>query len=232
MTWLTNGNGESKQPAFRPGSGPSSDPGPGCGATERPPTHDVDVGILSPFRHHPLYWLGPQFANLLLSYLVGTDPLYGDCASYRASDCPHRIQIQNDSICRVQPFTSTLPSRRFAYRGAIVAGYPSAEGWNVYTGATTVTVFGVGDRPRDIQPVIRALRRMPGASNRPAHRLPAPAFPDGFWRTLRSFERTYRRLGSEAAAGKALGVTPRDVHDKLTLARLLRRHGVKRHARC
>jgi hypothetical protein len=251
MTWLTNGGGDSTAPAWRPGSGAATDPGPGCGATPRAPTYDFDVSALRSFHHHPLYWLGPQFGNALLSYLDGNDPFYTDCASYRASDCAQRIEMQNESICRRHPFAygggrgggetgadffedeSTLASSRFAYRGAIAAAYQSAEGWDVYTGRTTVVVFGVGPRPRDVKPVIRALRRMPGGRGGDgSRRLPAPAFPDDFWRKLKRFERTYRRLGSEAAAGKELRVTPHAVHDKLALGRLLRRQGVKRHARC
>jgi WD40 repeat protein len=255
MTWLTNGGADSIDAVWQPGAVGSTDPGPGCGATMRPPTHDFDFDIaaLRSFGRYPLYWLGPEYGNLLLSYLDGNDPFYTDCGSYNAGDCPLRIEVQNRSICTQHPFAygggrgggetgpdffdtdGTLASRRFAYRGAIVAEYPSSGGgWDIYTGATGLTVWGVGDAPRDIKPVVRALRPVlggaaPGSSGSP---LPAPAFPDVFWRKLRHFERVYRRLGNEAAAGRALRVTRRAVHDKLSLGRLLRKLGATRHTHC
>jgi hypothetical protein len=97
----------------------------------------------------------------------------------------------------------------------------------VYTGATTVHLFGA----RDIKALVRALR--PFARDQPSSRsLPAPRFPDLFWRRLRRFERVHRRRGSVAAAARTLRVTPKAVRDKLALGRLLRRHGIRRHAAC
>jgi hypothetical protein len=245
MTWLSNGGADSIDPAWEPGVGRGTDPGPGCGATTRAATHDVDIAPLRSFGRFPLYWLGPEFGNLLLSVIFGNDPLYVDCGSYRASDCPERIDVQNASICNRHPFSygagrgggetddaldsGTLARHRFAYRGAVAAAYPSSGGWDVYTGATTVTVFGVGGAPRDIRPVIRALRPVRGAA---VDRLPSPSFPPVFWRKLHRFERVYRRVGSVRAAGRELRVTPRAVRDKLALSRLLRKAGVRRRASC
>jgi dipeptidyl aminopeptidase/acylaminoacyl peptidase len=251
MTWLTNGGGNSTDPAWRPGVGAPSDPGPGCGATARPPTHDIDARSFVAFPSFTRYWLGDQFGNLLLSDFGDADPLYADCASYRARDCPQRIELQNQTICRRHPFAygagrgggetgpdffedeSTLAARRFAYRGTIAAAYPSAGGWDVYTGNTTVVVYGIGPRPRDVKPVIRALRTVRQTRSPAAGRhLPKPTFPEVFWRKLRRFERTYRRLGSEAAAARALRVTRHAVHDKLALGRLIRKLGATGRARC
>jgi hypothetical protein len=90
-------------------------------------------------------------------------------------------------------------------------------------------VFGVGDAPRDIKPVIRALR--PVASDAPAA-LPRPVFSRTFWSRLGTFERVHRRLRNIAATGRELGVAPRAVRDKLALARLLRAHDIRRRATC
>jgi hypothetical protein len=174
MTWLSNGGADSSDPAWQPGAGPPTDPGPGCGGTPRPPTHDIDVSALRPPKGFTRYWMGPQYGKVLLSVLLRSGMLYADCASYRAADCRERIELQNASICRRRPF-SYGRSRHFKYRGALAVWYPGAEAWDIYTGRTAITIFGVRGRPRDIKPVIRALRPVPAGPPPKDTRLPAPA---------------------------------------------------------
>jgi TolB protein len=234
MTWLSNGGASSVDPAWQPGRSASSDPGPGCGAVPRPPTADISLGGLRPVGgdRFPLYWLGPTFGSALLSGVSLDGPLYGDCASYRAGDCPRRIQLQNASTCERDPFWyARLPVHRFAYQGAIVARYPGEDGgWDIYTGHTAVALFGVGKRPGDIRRVVRALRPVESVEVR-AGPLAPPRFPPAFWRKLERFERVARRAGVPGAA-RALRVTPAAVRDKLSLGRLLRREGAGRRAAC
>jgi hypothetical protein len=237
VTWLTNGPAESTGTDWQPGAGLATDPGPLCGAAPRPPTFDVDAAPLARFKRFQAYWLGQTFGNLLLSALVGPDVIYGDCAAYSPGDCGASVQLQNRSVCERNPFTygrglaGGVPSRRVRFRGAILAAYPSAGGWDLYTGRTSTTIFGTHLTLRDAEAVVRSLRtaRALAPSKR---RLPAPAFPAAFWRKLHRFTAAYARLGSAAAVARELRVSTRAARDKLALARMLRGLGARREVRC
>jgi dipeptidyl aminopeptidase/acylaminoacyl peptidase len=219
MTWITNGSAVSRAPSWQPGAGRATDPGPVCGAAPRSPTFDVDTGNFARFKRFRVYWLGPRYGNLLLSAMLGNGPIYADCATYTPGGCGPSIQIQNRSTCERNPLTygGSVPERVhwIRYRGGILAFFPSAEGWDFYTGRTTVTMFVSPLGLRQVKAIVKALRlpRRQRSSGRP---LPPPAFPDSFWRRL---DRLTAR-GHERALARTLGSfghrrqfrCPRDLH--------------------
>jgi Tol biopolymer transport system component len=237
MTWLTNGSALSFDPAWQPGGGRATDPGPGCGGVARAPTFDITFP--RGFRAFPVFSLGRSHQGRLLSSASPRAGTYGDCGRFDAGDCGRPVDVQSSSVCVIHPFrfgrdfgTSierTVATRRFVHRGALVLYYPAARGWDVYTGASTVSIYGPPSRPAAIKRVVNALRRVGGRRPR---RLAEPVFPASFWRMVRRFTRTRGRLGSVEATARALDVPVRVVRDKLALARLLESSEIDGRTRC
>ena len=248
MTWLTNGSASSTDPAWKPGT--AVPPGAACVPPTRAPRFDTDVSAARPSVRYPLYWLGHLFDGLLLSGVgpaaKATNLLYWDCAHYDPRKCPDQLSLQVYSICTRHPATygpprlrgarqqhdlldATLASSRFRYRGAVVAFYPSAEGFDIYVGRSTVTVFGVG--PKRIRDVVRRLRPLQDRGRRRA-KLPPPTFPQAFWRELDRVTTAHRRLGSVRAVQRKLRARRAWVEDRLRWASFLRRSPRPRPFRC
>lgn len=167
LTWM----GPSIGPAvYLPGSASSAHAPCGGRATgyRAPDPGDAGSAILFP---------GIRYRSRLLSDVMGGFMDYGDCAS-PPSRCPAEIQLQASSICDRNPasygnFGHPRPPRRvWRRRGAIIASYPSAGGFDVYSGSTTTTVFGVPDS--QVPGFVDALRKT--AQTHATGRLATPRF--------------------------------------------------------
>jgi hypothetical protein len=138
----------------------------------------VDLSEARSFAAYPLYYLGSSFHGLPLTFSglgggSGTGSrrawsfIYGDCAPSGDAGCAPPLEVQNWSICsRFPAIYSGRTPRTSPMRGA--ATLPAGGGLDVYTGHTTVVIFG-----RSKTEAIRALTRVSDDIAPP--KLPAPA---------------------------------------------------------
>jgi hypothetical protein len=148
-----------------------------CGGGTEVPRADTDaVSEAKRFQGFTLYYLGDSFHGLRLTHAGGPgraglrtwSSIYGTCTPSGGSEpsCAPPLEIQNWSIC--DRFAAIYPGRTphtVTARGAETL--PAGGGLDVYTGRTTVVIFG-GDQ----RSVLKSLRRV--ADDRRPHVLPAP----------------------------------------------------------
>jgi hypothetical protein len=147
---------------------------------------DSDLSRARSFERYPLYYLGDSFSGEQLTKVTapfkilgrrtvtGYSFIYGDCEPGPDSGCSPPFELQNYSICNENPLAhSNAPGLVLEARGALY------HGTDLYTGATTIRIFGV--RPSE---AARALRPVSGPSAL-GHDLPPPAFPRSMLRKLR-----------------------------------------------
>lgn len=241
LTWLTNGSPGSGSPDWRPAPPGSSDPR-GCGAVGRPALVDIDFSRAAAPRDHPVFWLGRDFENLLVSDVrarrAGVFFHYADCGAFQPRDCPVAIQLETESVCQAGGILPEyLAQARLArVRGALVGFFPADGGAFALTGGASVRINFEGrlvdrraaSRARE---VVRGLRPV-GQDAPPSQSLPPPMLPRSLVRDVRRTVRLHRRLGSVRAVARRLKASRYEVTGRLELARTLRRFGRIATARC
>lgn len=119
------------------------------------------------YRRYRLYYLGERYGGLPLTAILGrlqppayapsvkrlpppTSPtftfVYGDCEPPRGREggCAPPLSIQNFEVCAVSPKSHAAPPSALTerIRGVPYLRNPGAGSLNVFTGQTTVTIFG------------------------------------------------------------------------------------------
>jgi hypothetical protein len=151
-----------------------------CGGSERPTSTSDELADAKSFSDHTLYYLGSSFHGLPLTFAglgpgSGTqrrrawDFIYGECtpSDGEQPSCAPPLDVQNWSIC--SRFPALYPGR--TPKTSPVHGaetLPAGGGLDVYTGRTTVVIFG-GDKSA----VIRSLTRV--SDDATPDTLPPPA---------------------------------------------------------
>lgn len=125
-----------------------------------------------------MLWLGERFGPRLLSDVEPGLLIYEECAASTAERCGQAPQVQSYSICERYPGLygsedeQFRPGRVWRRRGAIVVVWPSSGGFDVYTGTTTLAVFGV-----PLRHALRFVDRLrPLEATAPHGALPSPRF--------------------------------------------------------
>jgi hypothetical protein len=128
----------------------------GCGesGSGEPEESGVDLDQARSFDDYTLYYLGESFRGLPLTF-AGLGPgsgtglrrswsfIYGDCTPPAGSDggCAPPLEVQNWSICTRFPALYPGPTPNTSpMHGAETL--PAGGGLDVYTGETTVVIFG------------------------------------------------------------------------------------------
>ena len=224
MTWLTNGTAQSFEPVWQPGTG-STDPG-GCGATAREPLIEVDLTPIARYKRAPVWWLGTRFGNALLSGAAVEDGSawldYGDCGAYELSECPESFTLASTPVCRTNVLWQAEGRKHARHEGALVTepGRAEEDAPAVYTGTTAIYMDGSERMPAG---VLDGLRRF-GEDAPPAAGLPRAELPRRLWRALERTRATVRKYGTTGAR-RRLGLTHRELLDRLSLDRALRKLG-------
>jgi hypothetical protein len=136
-----------------------------CGGSERSTSTSELVDAKS-FSDHTLYYLGGSFRGLPLTFAglgsgSGTerrrawDFIYGDCTPSGGDEgCAPPLDVQNWSICTRFPalYPGPTPKTSPAHGAETL---PAGGGLDVYTGRTTVVIFG-----EHKSAVIRSLTRV------------------------------------------------------------------------
>lgn len=118
-----------------------------------PEASEVDLEQARSFDDYTLYYLGETFNGLPLTF-AGRGPgsgtgvrrswsfIYGDCTPPAGVDggCAPPLEIQNWSICTRFPALYPGSTKTSPFRGAETL--PAGGGLDVYTGKTTVVIFG------------------------------------------------------------------------------------------
>jgi hypothetical protein len=122
---------------------------------------------LRSYRRYRLYYLGKRYRGLPLTSILSalqppayahsvkrlprpTSPtftfIYGDCEPPpgREGGCPPPLSIQNFEVCAVSPKSHAVPPSALTerIRGVPVLRNTGAGSLNVFTGETTITIFG------------------------------------------------------------------------------------------
>jgi hypothetical protein len=180
VTWMGPG---ASAPSYEPAGSDSSPPLP-CGS--RPDAYTVpDVTAAAP----GMLWPGARVGNRLVASVLDGYLDYRECAAAAARDCGPPFWLQRFSICERypnrygSPGRPLPPSRVWRRRGAIVAVWPwSGPGaFDVYTGSTTLSVFGVP--PGRARAFVDRLR--PVNAEQAQGPLPAPRFARKDLRVIR-----------------------------------------------
>lgn len=178
LTWMGDDIGG---PQYEPGT--PTGPAPACGS--RPGTYQAPDP--RPAGDHML-WLGPRIGQRLLSDVYDGLLLYEECAARLARNCGPLPQLQGYSICERYPglYGATdeqyRPSHVWRRRGAIIAAWPTSGGFDIYTGTTTIAVFGMP--LRRVEQLVDHLR--PLAAKRARGKLPTPRFAAEDLREIRT----------------------------------------------
>jgi WD40-like Beta Propeller Repeat len=229
LTWLTNGAIQSRSPDWSPNRGRTAPAG--CGAAGRRPVTDLDLTPLAK-RHYPLYWFGPIMpGRRLLSNIDVRSRFaifgYGDCGFYTPERCGRGGYIGDFRACSHAGELLDLdgkPRDLTVRRGALVH-YPAAYPYGsaiVFTGVTMLEL----DNPS----YLRRVRPYP--SDEPVDRLPPARMPEWFWDDLERTEESYGRTHSEEATAEELGLSRKQVRQRLALADRLRKLRVKGRIEC
>lgn len=139
------------------------------------------------FDGYQLYYAGDSYKGLPLTFAeLGPGRgeglrrawsfAYGDCELPEGEGgCPLPLEIQNWSICTRFPALYPGPTPQTeTVRGAETL--PAGGGLDLYTGRTTIVIFGQGKNKRD---VVKALRPVGNAGKQRALPPPSPAALEG-----------------------------------------------------
>ena len=146
----------------------------GCGST----TPAAGLNQARSSNGYPLYYLGTSFHGLPLTS-AGLGPgsgtgrqrawsfIYGSCTASSDQGCATPLEVQNWSICSRFPaiYPGPTPQTSTAHGAETL---PTGGGLDVYTGHTTVVIFG-----RDRGAAIRSLTRVSNGAT--PQKLPRPA---------------------------------------------------------
>jgi hypothetical protein len=156
-----------------------------CGGSEQS-TSTGELADARSFNDHTLYYLGSSFHGLPLTFAglgpgSGTqrrrawDFIYGDCTPPDGDEasCAPPLDVQNWSICTRFPalYPGPTPETSLMHGAETL---PAGGGLDVYTGRTTVVIFG-GNKPQ----VIRSLTRVSDDVRPDALPPPAPGSLEG-----------------------------------------------------
>ena len=182
-----------------------------------------------------MWWFGRVAPNGLLLTDAGADDhsvwfAYQDCGRFDPNDCGDFLNVENLDLC-VRARYMKGPGPLAIVRGALLhrTGDDEISASDLFTGRTRVRLDTASGHAPPIG-VVGWLRRVQDAA--PPERLPGTRMPRAFWRELTRLGAAYRRLGSARAVAARLGLRPREVTRRLTLARRLARLGVKRRLAC
>jgi len=161
----------------------------GCGSSSDGPS----LAELEKFDAYPLYYAGEEVGGNQLETILGNGDweespsprslsftfVYGDCdppdGLFAEGGCAPPVQIQTYSICNRNLGMYSGRQKAFDVKGA--KGSTNGGGLEVFTGRTTVVIFGGGSLKR-IKSTVGKLRRV-GEEVSP-RRLPPPV-PGGVW---------------------------------------------------
>jgi hypothetical protein len=108
--------------------------------------------------------------------------LYGQCSLNAGEDggCPAPIEVQSWAACKrnlsvytLTPDGKPLPRKQFVLRGVPAALFEEGNRLEVYTGTTTIVIFG--NDPKQIRRAADQLRTLKGSPPKPGEPLPPPA---------------------------------------------------------
>lgn len=117
---------------------------------------ETDLPAAQAFEGHEVYYAGQEFEALPITHILGGPKkqatwtfIYGDCTPPPGASCFPPLEVQTWSACRryhaiydeLPPGFGLKPPKPSPFRGAKAAWIPSAGGFEVYTGRTTVVVF-------------------------------------------------------------------------------------------
>lgn len=151
----------------------------GCGGDEDGGGDGPALSEVENFDAYPLYYAGDEIAGNELDDITGADGrqrnvsfFYGTCdpaadGPLGEGGCAPPAEIQVSSICDRHPALYGGGAELFDLRGAKAS--MSGGGLEIFTGRTTVVIFGERELMR---PAIRQLR--PVGQDTPASRLPPP----------------------------------------------------------
>ena len=141
-----------------------------CDRVSEPDTSELDAA--RSFDEYTLYYVGDSYDDLPLTF-AGLGPGsgegvrrawsfgYGDCEPPEGEGgCPLPLEVQNWSICTRFPalYPGQTPKTRSVHGAETLR---AGGGLDVYTGRTTVVIFGQGD---DKAQVVEDLRPVAGGS--------------------------------------------------------------------
>jgi hypothetical protein len=139
----------------------------GCAADGKPSLSQVEE-----FDAYHVYYAGEEVARLPLEEVLGEDWkvneqsvrwtfIYGDCdppsGLFAEGGCQPPLQIQNYGDCRRRPGMFPGKSGTFDFRGT-KASWRRGRGFEVFTGRTTVVIFGT--RGSIVKAAARQLRNV------------------------------------------------------------------------
>jgi hypothetical protein len=137
------------------------------------------IGDARQFDSFRVYFAGQRVLDLGLARLdvFGDDrraevaAQYGSCKSRPGGGCGYQLQVSSTSICRTYPEIYFSPPRLHPVNGAQGGWIRTARIFDVYTGHTAVSIFGVSRkrarrvadelenvRPADRDPRLRAVK--------------------------------------------------------------------------
>jgi hypothetical protein len=238
LTRLTNGSPPSGSPSFGPERSLSAGPGT-CGdaapraLAEITPDPDILALKLSPF------WLGSSSGNALLSDIfkdgraVTTE--YDDCGSINPENCPPPVSVTSGPVCEKlsdSVFDDATFAKLVKRRGALVMlTEPSGGGIEVivYSGGTETAIYtrrkfrGRKVRSADLLRLVDRMR--PVTSTEPVDTLEPAVFTLSEVRTARAVLRSWKRLGTLAAAANRQDMFPELAGVYLKFGKYLARQG-------
>jgi hypothetical protein len=138
----------------------------------------VDLAPAEQFDRFRLYYLGDSFEDLPLTDIdrdrvsrhAVWNFIYGDCEPPPGqTSCAFPLVVQNSTICDRFPAVFYVIPKTFPFRGARVARPPTAGSVDIYTGRTTVSIFGDAE---DQEGAAHALREVGSTTVPPRLRSP------------------------------------------------------------
>jgi hypothetical protein len=154
----------------------------------------ADVSAAKRFGDYPLFYLGKSFQGEPLTEVPQSGLnsfIYGDCEAKSDSGCAPPIELQQNSICDLNPLYVRTKGLRVAppqdgpYRRMRGTLAHRVDGMVVYAGSAAVKIYTNADHPT--REIVAALRPVNGPAKL-GHDLPPPRFPRTMLRELRRSE--------------------------------------------
>jgi hypothetical protein len=137
------------------------------------------IGDAREFKAFDVYFAGHRVLGLRLAEVDvfgdGRDAevvaFYGKCKSLPGGGCGYELQVSNTSMCRTSPDIYFSPPNLEPINGARGGWVRTAHLYDVYTGRTAVTIFGISRKEaRRVGKELRNLRRSERSEDLPRPR--------------------------------------------------------------